>query len=352
MSPEGARSEGGAAVGGWALWLHGVRPVPELVELAQVAEDAGAAALLLADEGTDRDIYVVLAAMAAATRRIMLVPAITNPHSRHPVATAAALASLEELAPGRVVAGLGAGGNLVFGPMCIQPARPFTALVEAVDVIDRLLAGEVVDHHGQFGASHAAIDWSPRRLPIAIAGRGPKVEVFAAQRADWVIVAGKAVDEFPRLAAELRHGRGDRAAPVVIWNPLAAWRPEHVQEVRSHFAYMTVDLPLADRTALGVTDEQVAKLRETVHKQGPAAAAHLVPDALTRRFAIVGSRDEVVRRLDEGRRAARPELVAFAAHEYTAEFVREVAEIAAEAGIGPRATGQTTGTELADTAPR
>ncbi|HMK96348.1 MAG TPA: LLM class flavin-dependent oxidoreductase, partial [Acidimicrobiales bacterium] len=257
-------------------------------------------------------------------------------------------ASLEELAPGRVVAGLGAGGNLVFGPMCIQPARPFTALAEAVDVIDRLLAREVVEHHGQFDASHAVIDWSPRRLPLAIAGRGPRVERLAAQRADWVIVAGKAADEVPELVAALRDRRRDRAGPVVIWNPLVAWRPEHVQEIRSHFSYMTVDLPRAERTALGITEEQVAKLREIVHNQGPAAAAHLVPDALTRRFAIVGSRDEVVRRLAEGRQAARPELVAFAAHEYTTEFVREVAEIALDAGIGTGASDNRTDANLAD----
>ena len=79
--------------------------------MAREAERLGAGVLLLADEGIDRDIYVVFAAIASATERITLVPGITNPFSRHPVATAAALASLEELAPGRVVAGLGAGGR-------------------------------------------------------------------------------------------------------------------------------------------------------------------------------------------------------------------------------------------------
>jgi hypothetical protein len=39
----------------WALWLHAVRPVPDLVGLARAAEDLGAYALLLADEGIDRD---------------------------------------------------------------------------------------------------------------------------------------------------------------------------------------------------------------------------------------------------------------------------------------------------------
>ena len=128
------------------MWLHAVRPVPELVRLAVAAEELGAAALLLADEGVDRDLYVTLTAIAVATRRLALIPAITNPHSRHPVATAAALGSLAEVAPGRVVAGLGAGGTLVFGPMGLAPARPFTALAEAVEVIDDLLAGQTVDH--------------------------------------------------------------------------------------------------------------------------------------------------------------------------------------------------------------
>jgi len=321
---------------GWALWLHGVRPVPELVELARVAEDLGAGALLLADEGVDRDIYVTLTAMAGATQRLLLVPAITNPHSRHPVATAAALASLAEVAPGRVVVGLGAGGNLVFGPMGMAPARPFTALAEAVEVIDRLLAGETVEHHGQFTVSHASLEWAPGRLPLAIAGRGPRVEGLAAERADWILLAGKPVDKVPGLIARLREGRGgDRPEPLVVWNPAAAWRPEHVAEVRAHFAYMTVDLPLAERQALGITDEHVEKLRRAVQYEGLEVAGRLVPDVVLERYSSTGDREDVIRSLSRGTSLARPDLVAFSAHEYSAKFVGEIAEVAALAGLSP-----------------
>jgi 5,10-methylenetetrahydromethanopterin reductase len=318
---------------GWALWIHAVRPVPELVALAVQAERLGAAALLVADEGIDRDLYVTLAAVALSTERLLLVPAITNPHSRHPVATAAALASLEELAPGRVVAGLGAGGNLVFSPMGLAPARPYTALVEAVDVIERLLGGETVDHQGEFTAAQASIAWSPGRLPLAIAGRGPKVEHLAAEQADWVILAGKAIEAVPDLVAQLRGSEG--GAPSVIWNPATAWQPDHVEEVRSHFAYMTVDLPPDDRRALGISDEQVAELRRTVHLEGLEAAAHLVPDVVTRRYAIAGERDEVVQRLAAARRQARPELIAFGANEYSSAFLDDVASVASGAGLEP-----------------
>jgi 5,10-methylenetetrahydromethanopterin reductase len=320
----------------WALWLHAVRPVPQLVELAQTAERLGAYALLLADEGIDRDIYVTFAAIATATSRIRLVPSITNPHSRHPVATAAAMASLEELAPGRTVLGLGAGGSLVFDPMGIRPAKPFSAVAEAVEVVDDLLGGQTVDHAGQFTVRAARLPWSPGRLPIAIAGRGPRMERLAGERADWVIVAGKAVEELPALSARVRQIGADYGrSPWVVWNPSAAWTPEFVEQVRPHFAYMTVDSPPEERRALGITDEQVERIRHEVHRQGPEAAAHLIPDSVVNRFAVVGHRDEVVARLRWAVGAFWPELIAFGAHEYTVAHVADIAALAGEVGLLP-----------------
>lgn len=330
MSPDPG-GVGGPARGGWALWIHAVLPVPELVEIAVRAEERGAFALLVADEGVDRDLYVTLAAVAVATSRIALIPAITNPHSRHPVATAAALASLAELAPDRVVAGLGAGGNLVFGPMGLNPRRPYSALAETVDVVGRLLDREVVTHVGEFTAQSASLAWSPGRLPLAVAGRGPRVESLGASTADWVILAGKAVDDVDGLVARLR--RDHQPPPSVIWNPAIAWRPEHAREIRSHFSYMTVDLPPAERAALGVTEEDVAVLRRAVLHEGPEAASALVPEEVLRRYAILGTRDEVLERLSAAYARTRPELVAFSAHEYSLDFVDEVADLAAEAGL-------------------
>ena len=322
----------------WALWLHAVRPVPDLVGLARAAEDLGAYALLLADEGIDRDIYVSLAAIAAATSRIRLVPAITNPHSRHPVATAAALGSLEEIAPGRVVVGLGAGGSLVFDPMGIRPPKPFSAVAEAVDVVGNLLAGQTVDHVGQFTVKAARLPWAPGRLPIAIAGRGPRMEKLAGERADWVIVAGKAIEELPSLSARVRHtGAARGRAPWIVWNPAAAWTPEFVEEVRPHFAYMTVDSPPEERRALGITDEQVEEIRHQVHLYGPEAAAHLIPDSVVERFAVVGDRGQVVTRLQWALGTFRPEIIAFGAHEYSVDHVVDIAALAGEVGLRPSA---------------
>lgn len=315
----------------WGLWVHGVRPVGELVALARRAEEHGAAALLLADEGLDRDLYVTLTAIALATERVSLVPAITNPHSRHPAATAAALASLEEVAPGRVVAGLGVGGSLVFGPLGLRPSRPYTALAEAVEAVDALLGRERVTHRGEFTLDGAALPWSRGRLPIAIAGRGPRVEALAARRAEWVILSGKLVDDLPELVGDLR-GQPD-GGPSVYWNPAVAWTEDHVAELRSHFAYMTGDMPASWRERLGVGDDVVERLRSAVRDGGPAAGAALVPQEVVDAFAITGTREEVVARLTDVVARVRPEVVAFSPPEYTLEAVDRLADLALEVGL-------------------
>ena len=318
----------------WGVWLHAVRPVAELARLAASAEALGAAALLVADEGTDRDLHVTLAALAQGTSRVLLVGAVTNPHSRHPVATAAAFASLAELAPGRIVAGFGSGGSRVFGPMRLQPRRPFTALVECVDVCAALWRGEVVDHTGEVNVSNASLPWSPGAVPIAIAGRGPRVERLAAERADWVLLAGRPVDGAAGLIANLRatsQATRSRSA-AIAWNPTAAWTTAIIAEARAHLAYMAIDMPSAERTRLGLDDAQTVRLRDIVNTRGPEAAGSLIPDALVDRYAVTGSRASVVARLATLLQSAGPELLLFEAGDYSEAFLESVASVALDAG--------------------
>ena len=319
----------------WGLWLHGVRPIPELALLARAAEDLGAAAILVADEGTDRDIFVTMAVVAQHTRTALLIAAVTNPFSRHPVATAAAFASLAELAPGRIVAGYGAGGSRVLGPMGFEPARPFTALSETLQVTDALLAGKVVDHDGEFRVRAGSLPWSPGPLPLAIAGRGPRAERLAIERAEWVVLAGKPLNSMGPFADSIRaRSLAARGRPAALaWNPAATWTPATAAEMRAHFAYMTVDLPPADRRALGADDELVERLRTMVNTEGPEAAAALVPQAVVDHYAVVGERAAVITRLQELRARIRPELMVFDANDYSHRHLEDVAALAHDAGV-------------------
>jgi 5,10-methylenetetrahydromethanopterin reductase len=328
----------------WGLWLHAVRPPSELAAVALAAEALGAVAILVADEGTDRDLYVTLAALAQCTRRVLLFGAVTNSHSRHPVAAAAAFASLAELAPGRIVAGFGTGGSRVFGPMGLSPRRPFTALVECVDIVQALWRGEVVDHHGEFSVCRAALPWTPGALPLAIAGRGPRVERFAAERADWMLLAGRAIDRVAPLVSNLRTAGGAaRSTPLAIaWNPSAAWTEPLLAEIRTHLAYMAVDMPPAERSALGLDDDRTARLREVINAHGPAAAGPLVPDAVVEHYAVTGDRSRVVARLSELVSRIQPEVLVFEAHDYSVAYVESAAAVALDAGVIPFQNEDTT----------
>jgi len=115
--------------------VYGDDPPNRLLELAGLAEDLGYDCFWHADEKFHRDPFVGLSLLAANTRRLQLGVCVTEPYARHPALIAMAIASLAELAPGRMVLGLGAGGS-GFPAMGVVREHPSTALREAVGIRD------------------------------------------------------------------------------------------------------------------------------------------------------------------------------------------------------------------------
>jgi alkanesulfonate monooxygenase SsuD/methylene tetrahydromethanopterin reductase-like flavin-dependent oxidoreductase (luciferase family) len=205
-------------------------------------------------------------------------------------------------------------------------------------VIDALLAGETVDHAGEFAAAGARLSWAPGRLPVAIAGRGPRVEQLSAQRADWALVSGKPVAEIGSLTRSLRERAAASGRQLrIAWNPMVGWEPGHADAIRAHLSYMTVDMPAAWRQRLGIGDALVAGLRGALADGGPDAAARLVPDQVLDAFAIVGDPPDVARRLADAVTAAVPELVIFGPHEYSVPHVSDIAALAGKVGLAASA---------------
>jgi 5,10-methylenetetrahydromethanopterin reductase len=261
----------------WGVWFEPTQPVARLCELAVLAEGLGAEACFVADEGTERDTWIALTAILGATRSLTVAPAITNPFSRHPVTTAAAVATLHELHPGRVWQGLGVGGSRVLEPLQITEPRLYTALRDAFDVQRLLLAGET--------SGAASLPWFHGDIPIAIAGRGPRVQALAAARADWVILSGKAVKDLPAAAARIR-AAGDAA---IIWSSYVAWSEHERSRVLRHFSYMALDAPPDIREAAGLDDDRAAAVKAAMLAGDMDGAAHLLPDALIDIYAIAGT---------------------------------------------------------------
>ena len=321
----------------WGLWLEPVLPPLELAALAQEAERAGASHVFVADEGTERDLFVVLSVIAQSTSRVLLGAGITNALTRHPVTLAAGFATLAELAPGRIVAGFGTGGTRTLAPMGLEPARPYTTLVQCIDVVEELLAGKEVTIEGEFAARDAKLSWSPGPLPIATAGRGPKVERLGATRADWILLSGKQIDLVAETCARIRDaGKSAGNAPRIAWSSYIGWDEDTLENVRPHFTYIATDMPADLRRAAGIDDDTAARIQTIMLKDGMEAAARLVPDEVVRRYAVVGDRDRTVAELARIRAAARPDMFLLPVNDYSraGDFVRSAPALLADAGFG------------------
>ncbi len=269
----------------WGVWFEPTQPVPRLVALAALAERLGAEVCLVADEGTERDVYVALTAIVTATESLVVGPAITNPFSRHPVTTAAAVATLAEMAPGRVWHGLGVGGSRVLAPLGLEPRRPYSALVEAFAANRRLLGGR--------RAGPASLGWFDGDVPMAVAGRGPRVQRFAAAEADWVILSAKALADLPETARTIRSAGGARIA----WSAYLAYDDPERRRALRHFAYMALDAPAGVRRQVGLDELRAARVRRAMLAGRLDEAAEHLPESLLDLYAVTGTPDECAARI-------------------------------------------------------
>jgi 5,10-methylenetetrahydromethanopterin reductase len=147
------------------------------------AETLGWDAALVPDSQLRRrDTYVMLAAAAHATQRIMLGTLLANPVNRHPSVTASSIATIDELAPGRVLLGWGIGDTAV-RLAGLRPAR-VKELEDGTRLMRALLDGESVE----VGAARPARLPHHRPVPIWIAAGGPRTLRMAGGVADGVFI--------------------------------------------------------------------------------------------------------------------------------------------------------------------
>ena len=166
------------------LRIPGTAPLPELVRLVQDVEAAGFdGAGVLDSQMISRDTFVTLGQLATRTSRLTLFPAVTNPLTRHASVLAGAIATVEELAPGRIkfVVGSGYTSASTVG----RKAATLADTRACVRTVKSLLAGETVDFDGTPGRLGYG---SGRRIPVLMAASGPKAIELAGEIADGVLL--------------------------------------------------------------------------------------------------------------------------------------------------------------------
>lgn len=287
-------------------------PYPTLVDLARCCEAAGYDQIWMPDERFYRECYTQLAVIAQNTRRVKLGTAVTDPYSRHPAMTAAAMASVDEISGGRLVLGMGAGVS-GFAEMGVRREKPARAIREAVEVIRPLLRGERVSYEGEvIKLQKAKLDFTPIRpnIPIYVAGAAPLVLRTAGRVGDGVIFGDLADAHVVRwgldqVAAGARDaGRNLESLYKVVWLQTFIYPDGRV--AREHARWMVAFVlwsikAFHDKMGVTLPAELAANLNFDYHLSPDAAGevAKLVPDDLVRKFALAGSPDELVEQVRE-----------------------------------------------------
>lgn len=179
-------------------------PAPFVVEVAERLE-AGQVDQLWVIEDCFYTAGVSLAAAALArTERLTVGIGILPAVARNPAVTAMELATLANLAPGRLLAGIGHGVQEWMAQMGARTPSPLTTLDEVITVVRSLLHGETVTFEGrEVTLRDVTLDAPPADVPPVLAGvRGPRSLELAGRVADGVVLAEGAGPTYVRSAIE------------------------------------------------------------------------------------------------------------------------------------------------------
>ncbi len=270
-------------------------PAPFVVEVAERLEHDGVDELWIIEDCFYTAGISLAATALARTQHLTVGLGILPAVARNPAITAMELATLANLAPGRLIAGIGHGVQEWMVQMGARPASPLTTLEEVIGVVKRLVAGELVTFDGStVSMDHVRLDQPPATAPKVLAGvRGPRSLAMAGRVADGLVLAEGAgpscvnrsialadttaafdIAVFSALCID-DDGNGDTArrsmAPFVAGllgspNPALDAHP-HIDEIRERHAAHDVDgiakMPRSwwiELGAIGTFDDAVAHI--------------------------------------------------------------------------------------------
>jgi len=169
--------------------LQGVYPPDQFEAYVREIEELGFDQLWITDSSLhSRNPYVYLTLAARQTHRMTLGTAVTNPVTRHPAVTAVAISSVDAVADGRAILGIGAGDRPLLS-LGLKPAR-LAMLEDSVTAIRALLTGQPVTFEGHgFSLDDAHMRLETRAdIPVYLSASGPKTLELAGRIADGVIL--------------------------------------------------------------------------------------------------------------------------------------------------------------------
>lgn len=281
------------------LCFDGFYPIQEILELAVLADGAGMDSVWMSDHLCFRDSLTTSMALLTATRKIKVAAAPMSPYSRSPIITAMSIATMEEYAPGRVLASPGTGNAAALKEAGMESPHPLKTMREYVELLRRYLKGDTVEFHGEmFQVRGARMGFYPGRpIPMYITAVRPRMLRLAGEIGDGALLSGGCSPGYiAACVAEIRAG-AEKAGKTPAQCDVAGFvtasvadDPRDAIEANKLFlAYIFRNSHHAENIRLGGGGVDQAGLAEAVARRDWEAAKEFISDEVVLAHSVAGT---------------------------------------------------------------
>lgn len=302
-----------------ALYLQDAHDLRDGLDYVRYAEQRGFEAVWQAESRLVRDAIVPMAAYAAVTERIKVGSGVINNWTRNIGLLAATFLTLDDLAPDRIICGIGAWWDPLAHNVGIERKKPLKAMRETVEVLRKLWNMERVTYHGEFhNVTDIELDVvhgrrEPRNIPIMIGATGNKMMELAGEIADGAVLNYCVPPDYDDHALELlergaqKSGRtlDDIDRPQLIVCSVDEDHDVAIDQTRELLTQYLAQQPHIAK-ASGVSPDVVAEIQSILgwpatHEQ-IQKAKYLVPEELILRITASGTPEEAKAKVNEYRK--------------------------------------------------
>ncbi len=292
-----------------ALYLQDAHDLRDGLDYVQYAEKKGFEAVWQAESRLVRDAIVPMAAYAAVTNKLKVGSGVINNWTRNIGLLASTFLTLDDLAPDRIICGIGAWWDPLAKNVGIDRRKPLTGMRETVTILKKLLNMERVSFEGEFvQVSGIELDVvhgrrEPRNVPVYIGATGDKMMEMTGEIADGAVLNYCVPPEYNIRALELleagakKSGRKleDIDRPQLVVCSVDTDHDKAIDTTRELLTQYLAQQPHIAK-ASGVSMEVVEKIQSILgwpatHEQ-IARAKHLVPEELILRITASGTPEE------------------------------------------------------------
>jgi len=270
------------------------------------AEKTGFNTLWVTDHFNNRNVYVSLAIVSAYTDKIKFGPGVTNPYMTHPIVTAQAVSTLNEIAPGRVVCGIGVGDRTTLEMVSMKPSKPLATIRESVRIIREITSGKNLEMQGKiFTVSGARLNFrTANRIPIFVGAQGPKMLALAAEIGNGVLINASHPKVVENAIGFVREGvakAGKRLEDLEIAAytsfSIAKEPNKAAKAVVPVVAYIVAGCPETVLQKHGIPMETATKIRQAIIKGKWKEAFSQITDEMIEAFSICGTPETVIEKI-------------------------------------------------------